>query len=68
LGSHYNLFNKTDILGTSRNNYAGFFEALAPENTNLNYSSAFSTPVSPAGGVFGPGGPRAFQLAAKLIF
>jgi hypothetical protein len=69
----FNLFNKTNVLGTSKNNYSGFFNALVPDSTdpaNAGYtrSSAFGRPVSTAGGVFGSGGPRAFQLAAKLSF
>ena len=69
----FNLFNKTNILGTSKNNYSGFFNALVPDSPDPNSplskrSSAFGRPVSTAGGVFGSGGPRAFQLAAKLTF
>ena len=68
IGETFNLFNKTNILGTSKNNYSGFFNKLVPDGNNPNYSSAFGTPVSQAGGVFGSGGPRAFQLAAKVTF
>lgn len=68
LGEAFNLFNKTNILGTSKNNYSGFINALVPDGSNPELSSAFGTPVSQAGGVFGSGGPRAFQLAAKLTF
>jgi len=39
-----------------------------PDRTNPNFSSTFGKPVSTAGGVFGSGGPRAFQLGAKLSF
>jgi hypothetical protein len=31
-------------------------------------SSSFGNPVTTAGGVFGSGGPRAFQIAAKFSF
>lgn len=64
----FNLFNKTNILGSSNSNYSGFFNVLVPDNTNPALASAFGKPVSTAGGVFGSGGPRAFQLAAKLTF
>jgi len=64
----FNLFNKSNILGTSKNNYSGFFNALVPDSNNPGYSSRFGTPISTAGGIFGSGGPRAFQLAVKLMF
>ncbi len=68
IAESFNLFNKTNVLGTSKNNYSGFFNALVPDSANPAVSSAFGTPVSQAGGIFGSGGPRAFQLAAKLTF
>ena len=68
IGEAFNLFNKINVLGTSKNNYSGFFNALVPDSNNPGHSSAFGTPVSQAGGVFGSGGPRAFQLAAKFSF
>jgi Carboxypeptidase regulatory-like domain/TonB dependent receptor len=68
IGDVFNLFNKTNILGSSNSNYSGFFNVLVPDNTNPPLSSAFGKPVSTAGGVFGSGGPRAFQLAARLTF
>ena len=68
IGEAFNLFNKTNILGSSNANYSGFFNVLVPDRTNPTFSSAFGRPASGAGGVFGSGGPRAFQLAAKLTF
>jgi outer membrane receptor protein involved in Fe transport len=68
LAEAFNLFNKTNILGFANANYSGFFNVLVPDNSNPNLSSRFGTPVSTAGGVFGSGGPRAFQLGAKLMF
>lgn len=68
VGEVFNLFNKTNILGSSNANYSGFFNVLVPDRTNPSFSSAFGRPTSTAGGVFGSGGPRAFQLAAKLVF
>ncbi|HEX6823838.1 MAG TPA: carboxypeptidase regulatory-like domain-containing protein [Candidatus Sulfotelmatobacter sp.] len=67
-GEVFNLFNKENILGTSNANYSGFFNVLVPDQNNPNLSSAFGRPASGAGGIFGSGGPRAFQLAAKLTF
>ena len=56
----FNLFNTTNILGVSNTNYSGFGNVLG--------TPAFGQPVTTAGGVFGSGGPRAFQLAGKLTF
>ncbi|HZY59070.1 MAG TPA: hypothetical protein VFE56_04865, partial [Candidatus Binataceae bacterium] len=68
IGEAFNIFNRTNILGVSNLNYSGFANALSPDKSNPAYSSSFGMPVSTAGGVFGSGGPRAFQLAAKLSF
>lgn len=68
IGEVFNLFNKTNILGTSNSNYSGFFNVLVPDSSNPAVSSAFGRPVTTAGGPFGSGGPRAFQLAGKLTF
>ncbi len=68
LGEAFNLFNKTNILGVSTTNYSGFFNALVPDRNDPTHSSAFGKPVSTAGGVFGSGGARAFQLGAKFSF
>ena len=68
IGEVFNLFNKTNILGSSNSNYSGFFDALVPDQSNPTASSSFGRPASGAGGVFGSGGPRAFQLAAKVTF
>jgi carboxypeptidase family protein len=67
-GEAFNLFNKTNILGVSTTNYSGFFNSLVPDSSNPLHSSAFGKPVSTAGGIFGSGGPRAFQLGGKLTF
>jgi Carboxypeptidase regulatory-like domain len=68
IGEAFNIFNVTNILGVSNLNYSGFANALSPDHGNPGFSSSFGKPVSVAGGVFGSGGPRAFQLAAKLRF
>jgi outer membrane receptor protein involved in Fe transport len=68
LAEAFNLFNKTNILGVTNANYSGFFNVLVPDRNNPNLSSRFGTPVTSAGGVFGSGGPRAFQLGGKFTF
>jgi len=60
MGEAFNLFNKANILGVNNADYSGF--------SNVVSSQGFGKPVSTAGGVFGSGGPRAFQLGAKLMF
>ena len=56
----FNIFNVTNILGTSNTNYSGFGNVLG--------TPSFGQPVNTAGGVFGSGGARAFQFAARFIF
>jgi hypothetical protein len=82
LGSHasiepiaeiFNVFNVTNILGASITNYSGFSNVLVrdsdtPGTAGYLTSSRFGQPVTTAGGVFGSGGPRALQLAARLTF
>ncbi len=69
----FNLFNVTNILGVSNVNYSGFSNVLArdsdkPADPGFLRSSSFGNPVTTAGGVFGSGGPRAFQVAARFSF
>jgi len=69
----FNVFNTTNILGLSVVNYSGFSNVLVRDSENpaspgYLMSSRFGKPVSTAGGVFGSGGPRAMQLAARLTF
>jgi Carboxypeptidase regulatory-like domain len=69
----FNLFNVTNILGTTTSNYSGFANALArdsndPADPGYLTSSRFGRPVSTAGGVFGSGGPRALQIGARVDF
>jgi hypothetical protein len=56
----FNLFNTANILGFSNTNYSGFGNVLGSGN--------FGQPLTTAGGVFGSGGPRAFQLAGRISF
>jgi hypothetical protein len=69
----FNLFNVTNVLGVSNVNYSGFRNVLVPDsndpgNPGFLRSSSFGEAVSTAGGVFGSGGPRAFQFAARVTF
>jgi hypothetical protein len=68
MGEAFNIFNVTNILGFSNLNYSGYYNTLSPDRNNPTFSSSFGTQVSTAGGVFGSGGPRAFQFAARLNF
>lgn len=56
----FNLFNTTNILGSSNTNYSGFGNVLGTPN--------FGQPLTTAGGVFGSGGARAFQIAGRFTF
>ncbi|HSE16413.1 MAG TPA: carboxypeptidase regulatory-like domain-containing protein [Pyrinomonadaceae bacterium] len=69
----FNLFNVTNVLGVSNVNYSGFSNVLVrdsndPSSAGFLRSSSFGQPVTTAGGVFGSGGPRAFQFAARVTF
>jgi hypothetical protein len=69
----FNVFNVTNILGVSKSNYSGFVNVLArdssdPADPGFLSSSSFGQPLTTAGGVFGSGGPRAFQLGLRLAF
>ena len=69
----FNLFNVTNVLGVSNVNYSGFSNVLVrdssdPSSPGFNRSSSFGQAVTTAGGVFGSGGPRAFQFAARITF
>ena len=69
----FNVFDVTNVLGTSTVNYSGFANALVrdsndPADPGYLRSSAFGTPVRTAGGVFGSGGPFALQLGARVSF
>ena len=69
IGEVFNLFNVTNIRGFNNNNYSGFANSLVNSATNpALIDPTFNTPIRTAGGFFGSGGPRAFQLAAKYTF
>ena len=69
----FNVFNVTNILGTSVRNYSGYANVLVrddndPGRPGYLRSSSFGQPLTTAGGVFGSGGPRAVQLALRARF
>jgi hypothetical protein len=69
----FNVWNATNVLGVSNRNYSGYANVLVrdsedPESPGYLRSSSFGKPVTTAGGVFGSGGPRAFQLGVRLAF
>lgn len=69
----FNLFNVTNVLGVSNVNYSGFANTLVRDSNDSTSpaflrSSSFGRPVTTAGGIFGSGGPRAFQFAARVTF
>jgi outer membrane receptor protein involved in Fe transport len=73
LAEVFNLFDVSNILGTSVRNYSGFSNVLVrdssdPGTAGYLTSSQFGRPVSTAGGVFGSGGPFAVQLGARVSF
>ncbi|MEW6736528.1 MAG: TonB-dependent receptor, partial [Acidobacteriota bacterium] len=69
----FNLFNVTNIRGFSNFAFSGFQNVLVRDSNDPNdpgflRSSAFGTKLQTAGGVFGTGGPRAFQFALRVNF
>jgi hypothetical protein len=69
----FNVWNATNILGVSNKNYSGYANVLVrdsedPKSAGYLHSSSFGKAVNTAGGVFGSGGPRAFQLGVRLHF
>jgi hypothetical protein len=72
IGEGFNLFNETNIRGSSNANYAGRNNSISPYQAAQNGQPAqtvqtnFYSAVSTAGGFFGSGGPRAFQFAARI--
>jgi hypothetical protein len=74
IGEGFNMFNETNIRGSSNTNYAGRSISISPYQAAQNGQPAqtvqanFYSPVTTAGGFFGSGGPRAFQFAARIEF
>ncbi len=68
IGEGFNLANQTNVRGSSNANYSGRNISIGPYQSSAPVQTNFFTPVSVAGGFFGSGGPRAFQLAARIDF
>ncbi len=74
IGEGFNLFNQTNIRGSSNANFSGRNISIGPYQPAQNgqpaqaVQSNFYSAVSTAGGFFGSGGPRAFQFAARIDF
>ena len=74
MGEAFNLFNETNIRGSSDTSYSGRNISIGPYQSAQNGQPAqtvqanFYSPVSTAGGFFGSGGPRAFQFATRIEF
>jgi hypothetical protein len=68
IGEAFNIFNFTNVRGTSKNSYSGRNVAISPDTPADHIQTDFYNPVSVAGGFFGAGGPRAFQFAARFSF
>jgi len=69
----FNLFNVTNVRGVNNVNFSGFRNTLLRDSTNpadpgFLRSSRFGSAIQTAGGVFGTGGPRAFQFAVRVNF
>jgi hypothetical protein len=69
----FNLFNITNIRGVNNVNFSGFQNTLLRDSANpadpgFLRSSTFGSAIQTAGGVFGTGGPRAFQFAVRVNF
>jgi hypothetical protein len=74
MGEGFNMFNETNIRGSTNTNYSGRNISIGPYQPAQNGQPAqtvqenFYSPVSTAGGFFGSGGPRAFQFATRVEF
>jgi len=70
----FNLFNETNIRGSSNTNFSGRNVSISPYQAAQDgepaqtVQSNFYSAVTTAGGFFGSGGPRAFQFAARFSF
>lgn len=61
IGEAFNLFNVANLVG-----YSGLLDRPADPRRNLPAQTGFGLPTARVGSLFGSGGTRAFQLAARL--
>ena len=66
VGPLFDWYGNGDVAGTLGDPNRVFHTTAA--SAGYLRSSSFGTPVTTAGGVFGSGGPRALQLAARVTF
>ncbi|MBI4852292.1 MAG: TonB-dependent receptor [Acidobacteria bacterium] len=69
----FNVFNITNVRGSRNSNFSGIQNILVRDSSIVTdpgflRASSFGRRIENAGGVFGTGGPRAFQIALRLSF
>ncbi len=69
----FNVFNVTNVRGSRINNFSGIQNVLVRDTSittdpGFLRASTFGRRIENAGGVFGTGGPRAFQFAVRVSF
>lgn len=64
----FNLFNVTNIRGTTNRNYSGVNNVLTAGDVAPTSNNPFNRALETAGKFFGSGGPRAFQFALRYSF
>jgi hypothetical protein len=64
----FNLFNVTNIRGTTNRNYSGVTNVITAGDVQATSPSPFNQSLETAGKFFGSGGPRAFQFALRYSF
>ena len=63
----FNMFNATNVRGSTNANFSGRFIDLSPVGSGVSAANFYSA-QSTAGGFFGSGGARAFQFAVRFAF
>ena len=68
IGEGFNLLNEVNVRGNNNANFSGRNISISPLTAGAPVQTNFYQAVTTAGGFFGSGGPRTFQLAARLEF